>query len=228
MKTIIKKEIPFEIDFESFLKKIKLSKDYHDIDTVKKYVKKANEIGKPKAMYREVFINNRGEDYVEVEDQRFESKIMRVNLEDIYKVLIYIVTCGQELAEWAGQQDGDMLEEYWLSMLQEAVLEQARDYIKDEINENYLPGSSSVMNPGSLIDWSISEQKKLFKLLGNPEQEIGVKLTDSSLMLPKKSVSGLIYPTEKDFENCQVCPRENCPNRSVPYQPELIKEKYSQ
>lgn len=227
MDTIIKKEISFKIDFDEFLKKIKLSKDYNDIDQVKEIVKKANQIGQPKAMYREVYINELGENYVLVEDKKFESKIMSVNLEDVHKVIIYLITCGTELVKWAEQEEGDMLKNYWLSMIQEAVLEKARDYIKKEINEKYLPGSTSVMNPGSLIDWSITEQKKLFSLLGNPEKEIGVKLTESSLMLPAKSVSGLIYPTEKDFENCQVCPRENCPSRSAPYEPELLEKRYS-
>lgn len=227
MDTIIKKEISFKIEFDEFLEKIKLNKDYNDIDQVKEIVKKANQIGQPKAMYREVYINERGEDYVLVEDEKFESKIMSVNLEDVHKVIIYLITCGTELVKWAEQEEGDMLKNYWLSTIQEAVLEKARDYIKKEINENYLPGSTSVMNPGSLIDWSITEQKKLFSLLGNPEKEIGVKLTESSLMLPAKSVSGLIYPTEKDFENCQVCPRENCPSRSAPYEPELLEKRYS-
>jgi hypothetical protein len=227
MDTIIKKEISFKIEFDEFLKRIKLNKDYQDIDQVRKIVKKANQIGRPKAMYKELFIDEIGEDYVVVEDEKFESKIMSVNLKEVHKVVIYLITCGTELEKWAEQKDGDMLENYWLSMAQEAVLEKARDYIKKEINEKYLPGSTSIMNPGSLIDWSITEQKKLFSLLGDPEKEIGVKLTESSLMLPAKSVSGLIYPTEKDFENCQVCPRENCPSRSAPYEPELIKKRYS-
>jgi len=227
MDTIIKKEISFKIEFEDFLKKIKLNKDYKDIDQVKEIVKKANQIGQPKAMYKEVYIDEIGENYVIVENNKFESKIMSVNLKEVHKVIIYIITCGTELEKWAKQKDGDMLENYWLSMVQEAVLDKARKSIKKEINEKYLPGSTSVMNPGSLIDWSITEQKKLFSILGNPEKEIGVRLTESSLMLPAKTVSGLIYPTEKDFENCQVCPRENCPSRSAPYDPELLEKRYS-
>ena len=227
MDTIIKKEISFKIEFEDFLKKIKLNKDYKDIDQVKEIVKKANQIGQPKAMYKEVYIDEIGENYVIVENNKFESKIMSVNLKEVHKVIIYLITCGTELEKWAKQKDGDMLENYWLSMVQEVVLDKARKYIKKEINEKYLPGSTSVMNPGSLIDWSITEQKKLFSILGNPEKEIGVRLTESSLMLPAKTVSGLIYPTEKDFENCQVCPRENCPSRSAPYDPELLEKRYS-
>lgn len=227
MNTIIKNEIPFKIELDEFLEIIKMSKDYKDIDKIKKYVKKANQIAVPKAMYREVFINDRGENYVIVEEEKFESKILKVNLEDVHKVIIYLITCGREIEKWAKDKRGDMLGDYWLSMLQEAILEKARDFIKEEITKKYLPGSTSVMNPGSLIDWSITEQKKLFNLLGNPEKEVGVRLTESFLMLPAKSVTGLIYPTENDFENCQVCPRKNCPSRSAPYDPSLIKEKYS-
>lgn len=227
METIIKKEIHFKIKLEEFLDLIKMSKDYKDIDKIKKYLKKTNQIAVPKAMYREVFINDRGKDYVFVEDQKFKSKILTVNLKDAHKVIIYLITCGEEIEKWAKDNQGDMLENYWLSMLQEIVLQKARDYIKKEITEKHLPGSTSVMNPGSLIDWSITEQKKLFNLLGDPKKEVGVKLTESSLMLPAKSVTGLIYPTENDFENCQVCPREKCPNRSASYDPNLVKKKYS-
>lgn len=227
MNTIIKREISFEIEFDEFLDKIKINKDYKDIDEIREIVKKANQIGKPKAMYKEVYIDEIGKNYVVVEDKKFESKIMSVNLEEVHKVIIFLITCGTELEKWAEKKDGDMLENYWHSMVQEAVLEKARDYINKEINEKYLPGSTSIMNPGSLIDWSITEQKKLFSILGNPKKEIGVKLTESSLMLPAKSVSGLIYPTEEDFENCQVCPKENCPSRSAPYEPELLEKRYS-
>lgn len=227
MNTIIKREISFEIEFDEFLDKIKINKDYKDIDEIREIVKKANQIGKPKAMYKEVYIDEIGKNYVVVEDKKFESKIMSVNLEEVHKVIIFLITCGTELEKWAEKKDGDMLENYWHSMVQEAVLEKARDYINKEINEKYLPGSTSIMNPGSLIDWSITEQKKLFSILGNPKKEIGVKLTESSLMLPAKSVSGLVYPTEEDFENCQVCPKENCPSRSAPYEPELLEKRYS-
>lgn len=36
-------------------------------------------------------------------------------------------------------------------------------------------------------------------------------------MLPYKSVSGIAYETEATFENCMLCPRENCPTHRVPY-----------
>jgi hypothetical protein len=44
-----------------------------------------------------------------------------------------------------------------------------------------------------------------------------VELTDSFLMIPNKTVSGIYFPTERDFRTCQVCHREKCPNRRAPF-----------
>lgn len=227
MSTIINKDITYKISLDEFLDAVKVDRNYSDLKLLEDYLKKANQIGRPKAIYKEVFIKERGVDYVICGEQRFESKILSVNLKDVYKVIVYVVTAGHEIENWAKNQDVDILENYWLSVLQEIILTKALNYIQEEINEKNIPGSSSVMNPGSLNDWPITEQTKLFKLLGNVEKEIGVSLTNSHLMLPKKSVSGLVFPTEKNFENCQLCPKENCPSRSAPYDQALLEDKYS-
>jgi len=31
------------------------------------------------------------------------------------------------------------------------------------------------------------------------------------------SVSGIVFPTETEFESCQVCHREDCPGRKAPF-----------
>jgi hypothetical protein len=82
------------------------------------------------------------------------------------------------------------------------------------------------MNPGSLPDWPLQEQRQLFALLGDTRAAIGVELTDSCLMLPIKSLSGLRFPTGENFENCQLCPRERCPGRRTAYEPGLYERKY--
>ncbi len=45
-------------------------------------------------------------------------------------------------------------------------------------------------------------------------------------MVPTKSVSGILFPAEESFASCQLCPRENCPNRRAPYDPELFDRKF--
>jgi hypothetical protein len=81
------------------------------------------------------------------------------------------------------------------------------------------------MNPGSgdARLWPIGQQRPLFELLGDVEAAIGVRLTPSFLMVPNKSVSGILFPTEVRFESCQLCTRENCPRRRAPYSGELAE-----
>ena len=73
------------------------------------------------------------------------------------------------------------------------------------------------MSPGSLEDWPITEQTKLFSIFGDTERLIGVRLTDSMLMVPRKSISGILFPSEEGFTSCQLCDRERCPGRKAPY-----------
>ena len=73
------------------------------------------------------------------------------------------------------------------------------------------------MGSGDATVWPIEQQRQLFALLGDVKSAIGVRLTDSCLMVPNKTVSGIRFPTEKDFRACQVCHRKECPNRSAPF-----------
>ena len=75
------------------------------------------------------------------------------------------------------------------------------------------------MHPGSgdVDVWPIEQQSELFFLLGDVYSAIGVELTESYLMLPTKSVSGIRFPTQKDFQSCMLCHRENCPERSAQF-----------
>jgi hypothetical protein len=83
------------------------------------------------------------------------------------------------------------------------------------------------MDPGSLEDWPITEQPKLFSIFGDTERLIGVRLTDRLLMVPRKSISGIFFPSEEGFSSCQLCEREKCPSRRTPFDPTLAA-KYEQ
>jgi hypothetical protein len=80
------------------------------------------------------------------------------------------------------------------------------------------------MSPGSLEDWPIQEQAALFNLLGDTESELGVRLSDSLLMIPRKSISGIFFPAEGSFESCRLCPRRNCQGRRAAHDPGLRRE----
>ena len=96
----------------------------------------------------------------------------------------------------------------------------------EHMDQRYRLGNASTMSPGRLADWPMAEQRNLFALLGDTEEAIGVRLTDSLLMVPTKSVSGIRFPTQESFESCQLCPRERCPGRLAPYDEALYDKKY--
>ncbi len=225
MSAIILDEIPFRIDYYDFLNSVQLREGSEDARRVRELIEKARSIGKPRGMCREVFVSSKEEDQITAENITLKSRVLRVNLDNANKIIPYIVTCGRELHSW-WDNIVDVLENYWAGEIKEEILRQAKKYVLDYVKENYLPGKSASMNPGSLADWSIREQEKIFKLLGDPEGEIGVSLTSSSLMVPIKSISGVRFATERDFKNCMICPRPNCPSRSAPYDEKLYREKY--
>jgi len=108
------------------------------------------------------------------------------------------------------------------------VLKQAIQYIKSQIKRNYKLKQVAAVRPGigDANAWPIEQQSKLFHLLGHNyiKNNIGVTLTNSDLMMPYKSESGMFFPTHVDVENCQICRQPNCPERKAPYDPEVMEQ----
>jgi hypothetical protein len=162
------------------------------------------------------YVGAKGEGTVEVAGQIFESPILRRNLEAAHKVFPYIITVGAELEQAASAQ-ADLLKQYYLEEMANIALEQAASQLSAQLESRYALGPLSNMSPGSLEDWPITEQPKLFSIFGDTEKLIGVRLTDSMLMLPRKSISGILFPSEESFVACQLCDRPHCQGRKAPY-----------
>ena len=118
----------------------------------------------------------------------------------------------------------DVLENFYLDTIGNIALKAVRNHLNQHLQAKFALEKLSFMAPGSLSDWPIEEQTPLFKLLGDVEAHIGVKLTPSLLMLPAKSVSGVFFPTETSFQSCQLCPRKRCESRKARYDLKLAKE----
>lgn len=225
MNTVILDQIPFEVDTESLLNRLRIADKPQYAERVVELIKKAQEIAKPKAMYREAYIEEKGENFVLVEGIKLTSRVLRVNLEDTYKIYPFIATSGTELEEWS-HSITEMLENFWADAIKQAALDSARKALDKHFKEHSYGGSVSKMNPGSLENWPIKEQANLFALLGDTKKLIGVELLETYLMAPVKTVSGFFFPTESSFENCQLCPREKCPGRKAKYDSQLYSRRY--
>ena len=219
--------IPFRLDVETVLKQLHQDKGNKYIGAiVQELIEIVYPIAKPKAVYKVSYVENRNGDSLYIDGVRFTSRVLRVNLDKVERVFPYVATCGRELDEIAVPSD-DYMKYYCLDVIKEMTLRSAISYLTDYLTRNYALGQVSKMHPGSLEDWPITQQKELFSIFGNVEDLVGVKLTESFLMIPVKSVSGICFPTEIRFESCQLCPREVCSERRAPYDPDLVK-KYSE
>jgi hypothetical protein len=215
-------EIAFELDAPTLAERAHVPPDSADRGLFECLVDMARDVGKPKAFYRECFIESKGEETVAVDGIRFTSRTLRRNLDKVERVFPFVATCGHELDQ-VKLPTGDLLETFWWDMIKQNVLVSARNHLSDHLTRRYALGKTATMSPGSgdVNVWPIEQQRNLFKLLGNVEELIGVQLTDSFLMVPNKTVSGVRFPTEVDFRSCQVCHRENCPSRSAPFDQKL-------
>lgn len=225
MNIVVLDDIPFQIDVDELMQELHVKDGSTHADDLKRLVQAAQAIAKPKALYKVAFIESKDTYTVVVDGITFKSRVLRVNLEGAQRVFPFVATCGMELEDWARSMD-DLLQRYWAETINEMALRSARQMLDAHLGQRYQPGPISTMNPGSLEDWPLQEQRPLFALLGDPCQSIGVRLTESFLMVPVKSVSGILFPTEESFASCQLCPREVCPSRRAPYDPDLYEMKY--
>jgi hypothetical protein len=225
MDPIILDQIEFNPSPARIYKKLRVKKGSNNEKLVLELMEEAHHIGRPRAMYAITGIEKKDDIGVVLGGIRMESRVMRVNLSDVHRVFPYIATSGREMFEWT-QAKNDLLEKYYAEEISQMALRAAGETLLSHLKETYQLGNTASMNPGSLEDWPITAQTSLFKLLGNPEQAIWVKLLDSMLMIPNQTVSGIRFVSDSDFSNCELCPRDNCSHRRAPYDQDLLNSKY--
>ena len=217
-------KIPNNLDLSALFKKNCIEKESEFAETFCELFEIVNKRANPKALFRECFISKKGVDTISIGETTFHSRILRKKLDSVERLFAYVVTCGAELDDIEISPD-DFLMKYWLDTIEQSVLESSRKYLDLYIRQKYGIEKTASMSPGAgdAVVWPIEQQKKLFSLFGDVENLIGVKLTDSFLMVPLKSVSGIIFPSEINFRSCQLCLRDKCQGRKLPFDSELWK-----
>jgi len=225
MESFVLDDIAYEPDLDGLREDLHVRPGTTPNDELEGLAAEARSIAKPRVLYKLAFVDSEEDSAVVVDGVTFKSRILRVNLDGLHRVFPYAATCGTELDAWARSRQ-EVLQEYLADMIAEQALEAATDALEDHIQRRFQPGTLSVMHPGSLADWPIVEQRPLFELLGDTKNTIGVELNDSFMMIPTKSVSGIRFASERSFSSCQLCPRQDCRGRQVPYDPELLEKDY--
>ena len=109
------------------------------------------------------------------------------------RIAFFVCTCGGEVEKLSKQliSDGQTLEGFIVDLIGSEIAEGTADLIHSHIGEVMKKSGLNITNrysPG-YCNWPVSDQKYLFSLM---ENTCGVSLTPSSLMVPIKSVSGLV------------------------------------
>ena len=220
-------DIPIKITLESALEQLRV-KETEDVELISELFEAARKIVRPKALYREAFVDEISGSNVRINGVDFESDVLAMALKDVHRVFAYVCTCGTEVDDWS-RKEKDYFITVWLDMIKGMFLADAIEFLKTHFNNTYEFKNLSAINPGSGNEenWHISQQKQLFEMIGDVKSEIGVTLTNTFLMLPTKTVSGLQFSTESEFSNCALCTRENCISRKVEFNKELYDSVFN-
>ena len=160
----------------------------------------------PRVWFQEVTIDALGDDFAMLSGEWFEGPRVATVLRDARQCWAFVATAGEKPAH----DPSDVLTAWWLQALGENAVHQA--IVAFVASMPCGEGEHlSTISPGSLPDWPITEQIPLFRLLGAPNA--GVHLTESCLMQPRCSVSGLLFAAPRPFCSCAHCDKLSCPNR---------------
>jgi hypothetical protein len=226
MDALVLENIPFSVDLDRLAKKLHVREGSGLLEDLRQMVRDAEAVANPKSLSRVAYVDSKGDDTVVIDEIIFKSRVLRVNVDQAHRVFPYVSTCGRELEQWSKSMD-DMLQMFWADGIKEMAVRTAAQAMTSYLKDTFELGRTAAMAPGSLADWPIQQQRPLFRLLGDVTAAVGVKLSSTCLMIPAKSVSGILFPTESRFESCQLCPRPTCPGRRAPYDKDLYDRRYS-
>lgn len=225
MDATIIDDIRFETDRDGLMALLRVSPGSKMGQELSRMCADAESVGRPKAAYKESCVELLDDEYVIVDGVKLKSRILRTNLESARTVYPFLLTSGMELEDWS-RSFSDMLHQFWADTIKSIALGSAVKAFEERLQGLHPGDQLSTMNPGSLEDWPLSEQNSLFAILGNAHETVGVSLTESLMMVPVKSTSGIRFHSQEHFVNCQLCSRKDCPGRRAPYDEHLSATRY--
>ena len=226
MKANIIEDIIFTLKAEDLFPMLNIKPKSSFGDRLRFLLEVALRVARPKAAYKLSAVEHHDNGIIVIDDLEMQSRVMQVNLKECHRAFPFVATCGMELEEWSKSLN-NTLESFWADTINILALGTAVDAFKKHMAETFETGTTSCMNPGSLEDWPLLEQHKIFSLLSGACAAIGVRLNPNAMMIPLKSVSGLEFESGEAFHNCQLCSREKCPGRRAPYDEHLFSKRYN-
>jgi hypothetical protein len=164
----------------------------------------------PLAAYLRAPIDQRGNDFLQLGEFRIASLVLARHAAKDKGVFPYVVTLGGRVEE-VFARSRKVLEHYYLEIIASLALEEACRQLNLRIAQEFQIPELYSLSPGTLSDWPLEEQAKIFGLLGQVEESLGVRLTEHLLMIPRMSLSGVFFESQIPFSACRLCQmRDRC------------------
>ena len=173
-------------------------------ENLQPFIDQVLEQSQPRALYAPREIEARGDDFLQVREVRIASRVLARHAVPGLPVFLFVATLGARI-EAAIHGGRDVLEQYCLETVANLALDEAVRQLHLHLSREYHLPRLYCLSPGTLSDWPIEEQRKLFALLGRVEEALGVRLTEHLLMIPRMSLSGVFFPSNLDFSECRLC-----------------------
>lgn len=170
----------------------------------------------PRYMFQTLEASLESKQQVRVGDVTFSpGGIIGSYLSGLTHVCLFVATAGQEYDDYLHRlkAEGDIVKEYVADSIGSVIAEYGVTLLAEELGRDCDLRHSLPYSPG-YCGWDICEQRKLFSLF--PSQPCGIRLSDSFLMSPVKSVSGF-FGLGKELHpqpyRCEICMNKHCYKR---------------
>jgi len=221
--------IPVEYDEEELWRMLHVETLKGKKKEIASLIEESRELIEPKAVYTYLEVVRIEKDSIHLESgDVLKGIILADMLKCGQKVAPYVATIGPKLEDRASKLTGDsILLAFFLDKIGNYALEITIENIKSLV-EKTLGNKVSNFGPGEGTGelFGIEQQAVLFKTL-QPFSSIGVQLTSSYLMIPKKSESGVFAITDEEYISCQYCPNK-CEERTAVFRGEYRPRRMSQ
>lgn len=196
--------------------------DTHTHDLVEEYIAECIRLSSPQgAFVRTEALESISTEDIHVPKMTFNTgNIIPKMLQHSQSYAFFLVTAGPEPEGLARSlmSKGSYLEGYIVDLVASALVDSLADQLQEHVRALALSEGMQITNrysPG-YCSWNVKEQQKLFKLF--PEGCCGISLSESCLMNPVKSISGIIGLGAKvryrDY-TCELCSMKDCHFRRV-------------
>lgn len=136
-------------------------------------------------------------------------------LKEAEEAALFLCTAGPLFSDEAHRlnDEGEFLESYIIDTIGSLTVEHAMDKIHRALEEEQAARGVKITNrysPG-YCNWPLKDQRLLFAFVG--ENPTGIRLSESCLMHPIKSVSGIIglgREVRKRPYGCAICQNKTC------------------